>query len=43
MFERIRSEFQRLEGLGQTSNVWKGKVRIQMLGRVGPEIQYLEG
>ena len=43
MFERIRSEFQCLEGLGQTSNVWKGKVRIQMLGRVGPEIQYLEG
>ena len=31
------------QGLGQTSNVWKGKVRIQMLGRVGPEIQYLEG
>ena len=38
-----RSEIQCLEGLGQNSNVWKGKVRIPMFGRVGPEIQYLEG
>ena len=35
MFGTIRSEFQCLEGLGQNSNVWKGKVRILMFGRVG--------
>ena len=40
MFGTIRSEFQSLERLGQNSNVWKGKVRIPMFGRVGPEIQY---
>ena len=40
MFGTIRSEFQCLEGLGQNANVWKGKVRIPMSGRVGPEIQY---
>ena len=47
MFGRIRSDFKCLEELGKTSNVWKGKVRIEkkklMLGRIGPEIQYVEG
>ena len=41
MFERITSEFQCLEGLGQNSNVWKDKDRIQMCGRIGQEFQFL--
>ena len=40
MFGRIRSEFQCLEGLGETSNVWKDKDRISMSGRIGREFQF---
>ena len=53
MFEKIRSKFQCLDGLGQNSNVWKDKVRIPMFqritiritmfGRIGPEFIKLEG
>ena len=34
MFGRIRSKFQCLEGSGQSSNVWRDKVRISIFGRI---------
>ena len=43
MFERIRPEFQCLEGEDQKYNVWKDKVRIPVFGRVRSEFQCLEG
>ena len=43
MFERIRPEFQCLEGEGQNSSVWKDTTRILRFGRVRSEFQCLEG
>ena len=38
MFERIRPEFQCLEGLGQNSSVWKDRARIPTSGSVRKEL-----
>ena len=43
MFGSITSELECLEELGQNSNVWKDKDRIQMCGRIGQEFQFLDG
>ena len=48
MLERIRLEFQSLDGKGQNSNVYKDKAtnpifRIPMFGRIRLEFQCLNG
>ena len=39
MFERIRSEFQRLQKKHQNSNVLKNKIRIPMFIKTAPEFK----
>ena len=43
VFGRIWSEFQRWEGLGQNSHIWKDKDRTPMIGRIRSEVQRLKG
>ena len=43
MFGRRRSELQGLEGMDQSSNVWKDKNRTIMFGRIGLTFQCLKG
>ena len=43
MCKRIKAKFQRSEGHGENSNVWKNKTRIRKFGRIRSEFQCLEG